>query len=108
MDKVRFIKLKNNGAFVVRMHISWKSFNRGGDYEPDGYHDICCAAERTIDLADTGIPEGAGVTLIVHIVAGEDVWSQDRFVYDSECGKIAVYRIKGTTMHWNIKLENYK
>ncbi len=109
MDKVRYIKLKNQGAFVLRMQISWTGVNRGGLYEPDGYHDICCAAERTIDLAETDIPEGASVNLIAHIAATtSDLWSMDKFIYDKECGKIATYRIKGTTTHCYMKLESYK
>lgn len=108
MDEVRFIKLKNQGAFVARMQISWKKSNRGGTYEPDGYHDICVAAERTIDLVDTDILDGADVTLIVHVVAGGNLWSQDRFTFDRECGKMASYLIKGTTMNPKIRLESYK
>lgn len=108
MDKVRYIKLRNSGAFVARMRIYWDTKESKAIYEPGGYHDICCAAERTIDLTDTNIPEGANVTLVVYVVAGGEVWSRGSYTYDKACGKIAEYEVHGTTGSKMINLVSYK
>ncbi len=51
MEKVRSFKLKNNGAFVVRIHVlklineTWQNITPSS-----GYRDITLGAERTVDL----------------------------------------------------------
>lgn len=102
MGNIRYFKLKNSGAFVVKMQVEWTASDGQGNeshgvYKPDGYHDICAAAERTIDLKSTKIPDGATVHLIADVAGGKNKTSED-YIYDSKCGDMATYKIKGTTL----------
>ncbi|MFA5658169.1 MAG: hypothetical protein WC900_02675 [Oscillospiraceae bacterium] len=114
MDKIRYLKLKNAGAFVVHMVIIWDGDDGNGNeshgtYEPSGYHDICAAAERTIDLNDnTKIPNGATVKLKADVVWGKDKTASEEYIYDNSCGGIAEYKISGTTLNNKLKLETYR
>ncbi len=103
---VRYFTLHNSGAFVARMQIWWCLKDDTGTYEEQGYHDICVSAERTIDLKSIGgaIPEGARVRLIVEVVAGKDKTAQEEFIYLSDSGERAVYKISGTTLKSKLKL----
>ena len=105
---IRYFKLQNKGAFVVRMKIEWTNIEDGneshGVYEPSGYHDICAAAERTIDLKElkknNGSPllsEGAKVKLKAVVVAGKDKVSEE-FTYSPSSGDTATFKITGTTL----------
>lgn len=113
MDKIRHFKLHNSGAFVAHMIVEWAGYDSKGDekrgkYEPKGYHDICAAAERTIDLKDnTGIPNGAIVTLHASVVAGKGKTADESFTYDENCGNMAEYDISGTTLINKLKLKRY-
>jgi hypothetical protein len=110
--KVRHIKLSNKGAFVARMQIIW-NFNDGkgtvgqGTYDPLGYHDVCVAAEREIDLKDTGIPNGSIVQLKVDVVFGKDKKADELFEYDNSCEETAEYKISGTTLSNTLSLDDY-
>lgn len=127
MDMIRYFKLKNNGAFVARMQIIWtgddgKGNESHGVYEPGGYHDICAAAERTIDLCDqTKIPDGSVVQLKVVVVAGKDKKAQktikendkekkvdETFLFSKDSGSTACYKIGGTTLFNELSLESCK
>lgn len=112
MDKIRHFKLHNSGAFVAHMIIEWTGYDAQGDekrgrYEPKGYHDICAAAERTIDIKDTDIPNGAIVTLHADVVAEKGKTAGESFTYDENCGNIAEYDISGTTLINKLKLKKY-
>ncbi|OWV08333.1 hypothetical protein B7993_00290 [Fibrobacter sp. UWH3] len=111
MKHIKAITLKNSGAFVVRMRINWndpESDNSSGVYEPSGYHDICAAGERTINLSETGIPEGANVRLHADVVLGKDKEGGEQFRYTSDASMIAHYTISGTTLINDLKLDDVK
>jgi hypothetical protein len=111
MADIRYFKLHNAGAFVARMQVKWTG-NDGqgneshGTYEPSGYHDVCAAAERTIDLNDTNIPDGACVTLKVVVVLGKDNTADETYTYKRDCGDTAYYKISGTTLNNHLKQES--
>ena len=113
MDKIRYIKLKNDGCFVAQMQIIWTGDDGNGNeshgiYEPDGYHDVCAAAERTIDISkNTQIPNGAIVQFKAKVIWGKDNTAPQKYEYDCLCGGIAEYKIKGTTLHNSLELTGY-
>lgn len=107
MNSIRYFKLKNEGGFVARMKIIYGGNEKEkdehgnivyftkGTYEPSGYHDICASGERTIDLKDTKIQEGAAVKLHVVVVFGDDKEATEEFIYHADCPEMAVYKISG-------------
>lgn len=111
MAKIQHIKaitLKNTGAFVARMQIEWydpESSDSSGVYEPSGYHDICVGAERTINLSETDIPDGANVRLKAVVVLGKDKEASEQFRYEKEASQIASYTIKGTILFNSLVLD---
>ena len=68
MENIRYIKLKNKGGFVAKITVQYKGKHTDEhgnvsydaewkSWHSDGYRDICAAAERTVDLTDSDIPE---------------------------------------------------
>lgn len=108
---IGFFKLENAGGFVARMEIKWEYEKDGnvasGTYEKDGYHDVCAAAERTIQLNDaSNIPDGAVVYLHVKVMLGKGKDS-DKYIYKKDSTKTAEYKISGTTLNNSLKLQKY-
>lgn len=101
---VKAFTLHNDGAFVARIRIHWINPVDGssGDYEPSGYHDICAAAERTLNLSEAGFAEGTLVRLHAVVVLGKDK-DADRYYSYSANGGIADYTISGTTLINSLK-----
>lgn len=111
----RYIKLSNKGAFVVRMQILYGG-NRGTDehgevidfaqekFEQSGYHDICAAGERTLDLTTAKIPDGACVQLKAYVVAGKDRIAEERFIYRADSAQTKCYTITGITANPKLRL----
>lgn len=112
MSNIRYYKLQNKGAFVARMKVIWNHTDGGNDshgtYEPSGYHDICAAAERTIDLKSAEIPNGAKVQLKVDVVLGKDKTASEKYIYSEDAGDMASYKITGTTLINSLKLIDCK
>lgn len=103
MADIRYFKLQNKGAFVARMQVIWHGKDTKGNavdgvYEPGGYHDVLAAAERTIDLNETNIPDAAEVHLKVVVVAGRDREASERHKFTRSSGGMATYEISGTTL----------
>jgi hypothetical protein len=104
MASIRYYLLKNKGAFVARMQVIWNHTDSQGNeshgtFEPSGYHDVCAAGERTIDINDnTHIPDGAEVQLKVIVVLGKNRTASVKHEYHTDSGGIAVYEISGTTL----------
>jgi hypothetical protein len=113
---IRYLKLDNEGGFVAQMRVPWELYENitdggnivrklvsSGTYEQSGYHDICLGGERTIDLNDTGIPDGAEVYLEVVVVAGRNRLAGERFHYGSTASDNASYKITGTTFDSSLR-----
>lgn len=105
VDSIRYFKLHNSGAFVVHMQILWSLGNTSGTYEEDGYHDICAAGERTIDMVKAGIPDGAMVRLKGEVVAGDDDTADEEFIFNAKSAEMASYKISGTVFKSTITLQ---
>lgn len=110
MEHIRYIKLHNSGAFVARIKVLCTSMDDGHtyDFEQGGYHDICAAAERTLDLKDD--PAGAIkaddlVKLKAIVVLGKDKEASQTFMFDPNSSKTARYTISGTTLINSLKFE---
>jgi len=118
MDTVRYFKLRNTGGFVARIAVLYKkkhtdehgniSYDANwSEWNPSGYHDICAGAERTSDLKEIGLPEGSQVQLKAKVVAGKGKTS-DTYEYSSVGGKMASYKISGTTLSNSLEREHYE
>lgn len=119
MDDIRYIKLKNKGGFVARIEVQYKEKHDDGhgnisydanwkSWHSDGYRDVCAAAERTVDLTDSGIPNDSQVRLKVIVKLGSDCTSQDQYIYNKTSSKTAVYEVSGTTLINSLKRKSYK
>lgn len=115
MEKIHNFNLTNKGGFVVKMEILYGG-NTGedeqgnlrkfesGTWTPDGYHDICAAGERLVDLSKTNIPNGAEVKLKVIVCGGRDKTS-DSFIYSKTSPVTKYFKITGTTLINKLKEE---
>ena len=94
MEEIRWISLKNNGGFVVKMRI-----HGSGEYESGGFFPI--GQEKTVDLADAvgNIKDGDEVWLEAVVKLGKNNKAKQRFVYRRSSGNKAGYSIKGTTLN---------
>lgn len=108
MDSIRYFKLHNSAAFVVRIGVEVTD-NDGKIYEveKDGYDDICAGAERTFDLKNDPnrtIAPGYKVRLKAIVVGGSDKLAEESFIYDPNSSKTARYKITGSlfgkTLHF--------
>lgn len=107
MENVRYFKLHNNGAFVARMKVEYRekrvddkgNVSYPGEWhtwEPSGYHDICAAEERSIDLRnDAHISDGAQVRLYVTVVLGKDRVSSEQYIYSDRSPSMESIRLRG-------------
>lgn len=103
MKKIRYFKLKNDADFVVHIEIEWTHFDGDGNeshgtFREKGYHDICKHAERTIDMKETIIPNGATVNIKAEVVAGNDKTGEEKFIFKKDASATAVYCVTGTTL----------
>lgn len=119
LGPVRYIKLQNSGAFVVKIKIEYikkhadknGNISYSGDWESwhaDGNRDICLGAERTVDLCDSNIPTGSQVMLKADVVWGKDNTADQMFIFDSKSANMAIYTIDGTTLDNDLTLDKYK
>jgi molybdopterin converting factor small subunit len=92
--EIRWISLKNNGAFVARIRIkgAFGSYNVGGD--------ICKGNEKTFDLADAvgTIKDGDEVWLEAVVKGGYNKTSKQHFTYRKSSNMKGRHTIKGTTL----------
>ena len=100
MDNVRWISLKNNGAFNVSIRINGGSKSFEESSFPVGQ-------ERTIDLANAvgKIADGDVVWLEAVVKLGKDNKASERFIYRKDSNKEACYSIKGTTLHNSLSFD---
>ena len=119
MDNIRYITLQNKGGFVARIEVQYKEKHDDGhgnisydanwkSWHSDGYRDICAAAERTVDLTDSGIPDDSQVRLKAIVKLGSDCTSKDQYIYNKTSSKSAVYKVTGTTLINSLERVSYK
>lgn len=119
MEDIRYITLKNTGGFVAQIEVQYKEKHTDGKgnisydtdwkgWHTDGYRDICAAAERTVDLTDSNIPDGSQVRLKAIVKLGSDRTSNDEYIYNNSSSKAAVYKVSGTTLINSLKRLSYK
>ena len=104
---IRTITLKNSAMVVAHMQIQWELGDNMGTYEEGGYHDVLIGQDKSIDLANTHIPENATVNLKVEVVAARDKTAHETFVYKKESKACAVYELTGTTLQKELNLLSY-
>ena len=100
METIRYIKLKNKGGFVAKIHVSYRPEGEKSwkTWSPSGYADICAAAERTQDLKELGIADGSHVRLKAFVALGKDNLADEEYLFFSSSGATAAYEISGTTL----------
>lgn len=117
MEEIRYFKVKSSADFVCRIHVNYKVAHRDAqgnvsypaeftEWKGHGYNDICKYGERTLDLKDTGIVDGAMVQLKLDVVMGKDKTSAEQYIYKGTSGKTATYVIKGQTLGSKLTLES--
>lgn len=109
MNTVRYLKLHNSGGFVARLYVDHRGVNEESWslWEPSDYADICAGAERTVDLLDTGIEDGAHVRLFAFVAGGVDKTAAEEYIFDVCASSTAVYKISGTTLINSLSLQSY-
>lgn len=101
--EVRYISLKNKGAFVSRIRIKGVHPN-GSSYSYNLNKDICVYQEKTLDLSNTDgvVKDGDSVQLEAYVSCGNNNKASEKFIYRESSASVASYVIKGTT--WNNSL----
>ena len=119
MDDVQYIRLRNSGGLVARIHILYKTPHDDGsgnisypaefsEWTNPGYADICAAAERTLDLLkDANMTDGTIVKLRALVPLGKSRESSEQYIFQSTSGKTALYNISGTPLTSHLNLESY-
>ena len=99
MLEVQKIACLNDGGFVMWFQAVCAdgSSKSSGDYPVD--------QTRTIDLGETSFPTGIEFWPEVHVVLGKTE-SADQHVIFAMNGQTATYEVKGTTLHYSVKLMN--
>lgn len=92
-EEIRWITLKNNGGFVVKIRVKGGSSSYNGSNFPVGQ-------ERSVDIADAvgKVKDGDTVYLEAVVKAGKNKTAKERFIYRKKSNKEACYAIKGTTL----------
>lgn len=119
MGDIRYITLQNKGAFVARIEVEYKAKHtdkqgnvsydaKWKSWHSDGYRDICAAAERTVDLTGSSIPDESQVRLKAIVKLGSDCASNDQYIYNKTSSKSAVYKVGGTTLINSLERVSYK
>lgn len=106
-NRIRYYTLHNDAAVVARMRVYWSLDCKTGSYEEDGYHDICAAAERTLDMAGKGIPDGATVRLKAVVPMGDDDEADETFIFHTQAAKTAVYKLTGSAFKTHLTLKYF-
>lgn len=103
--EVRYIALKNKGAFVTRIRIKGVHAD-GSSYSYNLDKDITVLYEKTIDLSETNgiVRDGDYVQLEAVVVWGNNKKAEDKFIYKSTSNTIARYTIYGTTLSNTLNL----
>ena len=109
MDAVRYFKLENSGGFIARIHVNYRI---GGEeswkiWKPAGYADICASGERTQDLKELDIEDGSHVRLVAFIRGGSDQIAAEEYIFYSNIGRTAAYKVSGTTLDSKLNLASY-
>lgn len=106
VNTIRYYKLHNAAAVVARIQIEWVLGKNSGIAEESGYHDICAAGERTVDMVQSAVPNGATVRLKANVPLGDDDTADEEFVFDSRASKTAYYKLTGTAFKTNLSLQS--
>jgi hypothetical protein len=93
-EPIRYISLKNEGAFKARINID----SICGTYHFN--NDIFAGKEETVDLANDGfLKKGFDGWLTVVVVDGKNNTANQIFDYKDTSNKMACYTIKGNTLN---------
>ena len=89
----------NNGGFIQKFRARWENGNSSWS---SNYPN---PQSREWDLNRLNIPEGARVCIEVKAILGTTC-SSEPVIYQRDSDNVALYRTVGTTLHFQINLEN--
>lgn len=96
--EVQKIACANHAGFVMNFEVK-----TSGGLKTPGSGNYPIDQTRVIDLGKLGVAEGTEVWPVVHAVLGK-THSGDPHVVFSANGQVATYEVKGTTLHYSVKL----
>jgi hypothetical protein len=97
MDNIGSFELENNGGFVARLDAQFRT-NRNEGFAPVILTGTFPLGEtKTGNPGEHGVPNGAEVRLVAHVVAGTDRTATQIFTYRRGNTKVARYSVSGTT-----------
>jgi hypothetical protein len=99
MQTVSKVTCNNNGGFVMKFRVFWKDGASGWT------NTFPIDQSATIDLTTLNIPKWSEVGVEAHAELGEDKHCHDYVQYDPDSSNNATYRVSGTTLDIDIKLE---
>ncbi len=104
MKKVGRFCLYNDGGFDVKLQFVYYDEN-GHRHHVDGTGAYPVLQTECRKPGDSGVPNGAGVSLYAFVVWGADNTASEMFVYDQTSTVTAYYKITGTTLQSDLVLD---
>jgi hypothetical protein len=89
--------LKNQGGFVVKLQFVYYD-EHGERHHVDGTDGYPIGQTECRKPSDSGVPNGAAVSLYAFVVWGTDNTASQLFTYDQSSTVTANYTISGTTL----------
>ncbi len=103
VQKVGNFCLKNDGGFVVKLQfVFWDE--KGNKVHTDGTAGYPVLQTECRSPDQSGVPDGALVSLYAFVVWGSDNTANQIFYYDSSSTVTANYAISGTTLNNDLVL----
>jgi hypothetical protein len=99
MHTVSNVTSNNNGGCVMKFRVFWKDGASGWT------NTFPIDQSASIDLNTLNIPKWSEVGVEAHAELGEDKHCLDYVQYDPDSSNNATYRVSGTTLDIDIKLE---
>lgn len=102
---VRYLKLKNEGAYVCHMHVRWRK--PGSSSWKSKYVAVLAAGQsHRSDPGDAGAAEGDELSMEIKVVTGKTRRNKDApLIYSSASKSTAKYTCTGITIDPSLKFK---
>jgi hypothetical protein len=107
MQEIGKFSLKNQGGFVTKLQFAYLD-DGGAMQHLNGTGNITLGCSETADPGDHGCPDGSPVALYAFVVWGSDNQAKQFFTYKKGNSKTAYYTISGTTLDYELGLNEVK
>ena len=107
IEAVQKIACRNEAGFVMNFSIGYIDGDGRTQHSPKNSGNYPLAQTRTIDLSEAGINPEDAILLwpYVHAILGKHENGEPKVKY-ARNGKTAVYKVKGTTLDFSVKLDH--